>query len=117
MSTDVRTPAPLAAQHEPERHWWVAPLTGTVLAPALAAAVSSAENTFADRAFLFTGGLLLSYALILPSWFLARAPALGRRRNGLVLGGCMTAAFFPAVVSMAGWTLFLVMLFTGHIDG
>ncbi|MFD6281941.1 hypothetical protein ACFWFI_41245 [Streptomyces sp. NPDC060209] len=118
MSNDVRTPVvPLSAPTEPEPRWWAAPLTGTVLAPALAVAVSSMENAFADRAFLLTGGLLISYALVLPSWFLARTHARSRRRNGLVLAGCMAAAFFPAVVSTLGWTLFLVMLFTGHIDG
>ncbi|MFH9619371.1 hypothetical protein ACH4MM_37510 [Streptomyces pratensis] len=117
MSTDVRTPFPLTPRQDPEPRWWAVPLTGTVLAPALASAVSSVENTFADRAFLLTGGVLLSYLLVLPSWFLARTPALRRRRNGLVLSGCMTAALFPAVVSTVGWTLFLVMLFTGHVDG
>ncbi|MDF6018653.1 hypothetical protein [Streptomyces sp. JH34] len=117
MSNDVRTSTPLTAPTEPEPRWWAAPLTGTVLAPVLAVAVSSVENTFADRTFLLTGGLLLAYALVLPSWFLARTPARRRRRNGLVLSGCVIAAWFPVLISTTGWTLFLVMLFTGHIDG
>lgn len=112
MSTDVRTPFPLAVRPEHEPRWWAAPLTGTVLAPALTAAVSTVENTFADRAFLLTWGLLLSYALVLPSWFLARTPARRQRRNALVLSGCVIAAWFPVLVSTTGWTLFLAMLFT-----
>ncbi|MFC8225697.1 hypothetical protein [Streptomyces sp. NPDC057287] len=117
MSTDARTPLSLAARPETEARWWAAPLTGTVLAPALTAAVSSAENTFADRTFLAAAGLLISYALILPSWFLARTPARRQRRNGLVIAGCAIAAWFPALISTAGWAVFLIALFTGRIDG
>ncbi|MFD5870130.1 hypothetical protein [Streptomyces sp. NPDC060322] len=117
MSTDARTPFPLAVRPEPERRWWAAPLTGTVLAPVLAAAVSSVENTFADTRFLLAGSLLLSYALILPSWFLARTPARRQRRVGLVLSGCAIAAWFPVLISTTGWVVFLIALFTGQVDG
>ncbi|MFE6185315.1 hypothetical protein ACFQ6U_12920 [Streptomyces sp. NPDC056465] len=113
MSTDLRPPVPLAARPEPEPRGWAAPLTGTVAAPALSAAVSSAENAFADRTFLLAGGLLLSYALILPSWF----PARRQRRNGLVLSGCAVAALSLAMISTLGWAVSLVALLTGHIDG
>jgi hypothetical protein len=117
MSNDIRTPVPLAVCTESQPRWWVAPLTGTLVAPALAFTVSRVENTFADRPFLLTGSMVLAYALILPSWFAGRTPARGRRRNCLVVSGCAIAAYFPALISALGWTLFVVMLFSGQVDG
>ena len=114
MSNDIRTAVPLAPRALSGSRWWAVPLTGTLAAPALTVIVSSAENAFADRTFLLTGGLVLAYALILPSWFPGRTPA---RRTGLVVSGCAIAFSFPALISMLGWTVFVVALLTGHVDG
>ncbi|MFE3515819.1 hypothetical protein [Streptomyces sp. NPDC059166] len=115
MSNDIRVAPTTSVQSAPR--WWAAPLLGTLLAPLVAAAVSGTDNTFADRTFLMAGGVVLAYAVILPSWFLSRAPALGRRRIHLAAVGCALAAMFPAMISTLGWMVFLVALFTGHVDG
>ncbi|WP_069170530.1 hypothetical protein [Streptomyces griseus] len=123
MSNSVRThlPHPVAAgpaaRPEPDPGWWVLPLTGTVLAPVLAVVVSGADHLFAGRAFLLTGGLVLAYALILPSWFLARTADRRRRRGDLVLAGCACAAGLPSLLTALGWAVFLVMLCTGGVNG
>ncbi|MFC8593281.1 hypothetical protein [Streptomyces atroolivaceus] len=117
MSNDIRSPALVSARAEADPRWWVAPLAGTLSAPLPAIVASGAENAFAERPFLLTGGLVLAYALILPSWFLARTPARRRRRKELAVAGCVAAAAFPALISTLGWTAFLVLLFTGHVDG
>ncbi|MFF5894512.1 hypothetical protein ACFY8O_01170 [Streptomyces argenteolus] len=69
MSDDIRTPVPLAAHGPAGSRWWASPLAGTLAAPAPAVVVSSADNAFAGRTFLLTGGTVLAYALILPSRF------------------------------------------------
>ncbi|MFI8002648.1 hypothetical protein [Streptomyces sp. NPDC086010] len=117
MSNDIRIPAPTTAPAETDPRWWAAPLAATLLAPALAVTVSAPDNLFAERGFLLAVGLGAAFALILPSWFLARTPARGRRRKDLAVAGCAVAAGFPSLVTALGWTVFLVALFTGHVDG
>ncbi|MET9591635.1 hypothetical protein ABZY45_11740 [Streptomyces sp. NPDC006516] len=117
MSNDIRTPVSLAPRALSGSRWWAVPLTGTLAAPALTVIVSSAENAFAGRTFLLTGGMVLAYALILPSWFLGRTPDRRHRRTGLVVSGCAIAFSFPALISTLGWTVFLVALLTGQVDG
>ncbi|MEU1125877.1 hypothetical protein ABZ371_20495 [Streptomyces sp. NPDC005899] len=121
MSNSVRThtprPVTTAARPEPDPRWWALPLAGTVLAPGLAFAASRPDHLFAGRPFLLCGGLLLAYAVVLPSWFLPRTTAGRRRRGDLVLAGCACAAGLPSLLTALGWTVFLVMLFTGHVDG
>lgn len=106
---------PLAAHGPAGSRWWAGPWAGTLVAPAVV--VSSADNAFAGRTFLLTGGTVLAYALILPSRFPGRTPARRHRRTGLVVSGCALALCFPALVSTLGCALFLVALLTGQVGG
>jgi hypothetical protein len=100
----------------PDPRWWVAPLIATALAPVLSVAVSGTAQMFAGSLFMMTGSLTLSFALILPSWFMARTTARRAARVTLAVSGCALAGLFPFLIAVIGWVLFFVMLFTGNIS-
>ncbi|MGW6389551.1 hypothetical protein ACWFR1_03395 [Streptomyces sp. NPDC055103] len=119
-STSARGPHPsfvvAAAGDEPDARWWAAPLVGTLVSPLGAYAVSGTQDMWAAAPFMLVGSLVVAFALLVPSWFLARTRRRRRARVVLAAFGTGAAVLFPYMVSTVGWMVFLVMLLTGNVD-
>ncbi|MFF8276957.1 hypothetical protein ACF05T_12730 [Streptomyces lateritius] len=100
---------------EPDAHWWVAPLAGTVGAPALLLLSASAADMWSAVPALLVAGLLLPLAVVVPSWFLARRRERRQLRVTLAALACGLAAGFPVLLTVVGVVVLLVMLLTGNI--
>ncbi|WP_137994168.1 hypothetical protein [Streptomyces vilmorinianum] len=107
--------APSVPGDEPDPRWWVAPLVGSVVAPVLAVAAAGSQGMWADAPFMLVGSLVSAFALIVPSWFLARTRRRHQRRITLAALGCGLAAGFPLLLATVGWTVLIVMLLTGNV--
>ncbi|MDV5147476.1 hypothetical protein R1T08_25680 [Streptomyces sp. SBC-4] len=118
--TSARGPHPSyvagAAGDEPDARWWAAPLVGTLVSPLGAYAVSGTQNMWAAAPFMLVGSLVVAFALIVPSWFLARTRRRHRARVALAALGTGAAVLFPYLISTAGWMVFIVMLLTGNVS-
>ncbi|MEU9295241.1 hypothetical protein [Streptomyces sp. NPDC048266] len=116
MTNDVRAPdaTGTAPGDEADPRWWVAPLVATLLAPLLSLAVAVRADLFTALPVILIGGFVLPLALVTPSWFLARTRRRRKARTDLAVAACGLAAGYPGLLAGIGWTVFVVMVITGH---
>ncbi|MFC8759203.1 hypothetical protein ACFUAG_00555 [Streptomyces sp. NPDC057193] len=115
MTNDAPAPATSTAPgDEADPRWWVAPLVATLLAPLLSLAVAVRADLFTALPAILIGGFVLPLALVAPSWFLARTRRRRRTRTHLAVAACGLAAGYPGLLAGIGWTVFVVMVLTGH---
>ncbi|MFF5787135.1 hypothetical protein ACFY8P_19460 [Streptomyces sp. NPDC012693] len=116
MTNDVHTPdaTGTALGDRADPRWWVAPLVATLLAPLLSLAVAVRADLFTALPVILIGGFVLPLALVAASWFLARTRRRRKARTNLAVAACGLAAGYPGLLAGIGWTVFVVMVITGH---